>query len=771
MRTDIHPRFLILVGSIMLMLATQSFCATTDYAVEVSATIQELPPKIDFSWVADATATEYRIFRKSIDDTVWTGPVAVLDGGATAWTDGDVAVGGAYEYSFRKSRGVITDTVEVASGTSLTFTIFDTWGDGICCDRGLGSYEVTGCDTVYASGGLFGFYESTAFIIGTPESPCSTVVISITLDIFGEETSWQLTADATGDTLAEGGPYSSPRFGHILAGIQYTPPEDPGTVLLLVDAPVADSLEIELTRLELDMIREGYRVRRRDVPDDTPVPAVKSLIVGEYQSDPTISTLFIFGNIAVPYSGDVRAAHANHYGAWPADLYYGELDGAWTDSIVNETSASRPENHNVPGDGKFDQTFLPSDVDLQVGRVDLSRMPAFAEDEIGLLRHYLDKDHAFRTGEVTLRRRGLIDDNVGEGGGTAYACTGWRNFTAMFGSPATRARAWLPTLEANEYLCAYGCGGGSYSSCAGVATTTDFATLTMRTVFTMLMGSYFGDWDNTNNLMRAALGSADYPLVCFWAGRPAWQLHHMAVGYPIGYSARLTQNNHTLYMIGYGGRQIHTVLLGDPTLRLHAVKSPEVLGLECVLGGGIRLTWSASDDSAIAGYHVYRSQILRDGFARISPALIADTTYIDNGLVPGWSIYMVRAAKLESTASGTYFNLSAGIIDSIDVVAGAGPGMPDTLNETVLLEISPNPFRAGTVVTFHLNNRTRPVLEVYDVTGRLVRTIDAGWHDPGKHAVRWDGNDGNGNMVTSGIYFASLRAGRSVHSSKVVRVE
>ncbi|MFH1313952.1 MAG: FlgD immunoglobulin-like domain containing protein [Candidatus Eisenbacteria bacterium] len=771
MRIDIHPRLLILVGTIILLIAAQSICATRDYAVEVSATVQESPPQIDFSWVADLTATEYRIFKKSIADTVWTGPIAVLGGGTTTFTDTDVAVGEAYEYSFRKTRGTIIDTVEIASGTSVTFTIYDSWGDGICCDQGLGFYDVTGCDTLYASGGSFGSYESTSFTIGSPESPCSALVVSITLDTFGAETSWQLTVDETGDTLAQGGPYSAPRFGHILAGIRYTPPEDVGTVLLLVDEPVADSLENELTRLELDMIRDGYRVRRCDVPDGTPVPTVKSLIMARCQSDPTISTLFLFGNIAVPYSGDVHGAHANHQGAWPADLYYGELDGAWTDSIVNNTSASRPANHNIPGDGKFDQTFLPSDVDLQVGRVDLSRLPAFAESEVGLLRRYLDKDHAFRTGEISLPRRGLIDDNVGVGGGTAYACTGWRNFTAMFGSPATRARSWLPTLETDGYLCAYGCGPGSYSSCGGVATTADFATLTMQTVFTMLMGSYFGDWDNSNNVLRAPLGSANYPLVCFWAGRPAWHLHHMAMGYPIGYSARITQNNHTLYMIAYGGRQIHTALMGDPTLRLHAVKPPPALSLECAEVGEIRLTWSAPGDSAVAGYHVYRSESLHGGFTRLSPALIEDTTYVDSAPVSGRNIYMVRAVKTESTASGTYLNPSPGIIDSIEAVAGVEPPGHGTLPEATFLGSSPNPFLAGTKITFHLAGPGRADLRIHDVTGRLVHVITSGPLPAGKHTLKWDGCDRDGHHVTSGIYFVSLKTGRSVISSKVVKVE
>jgi len=50
------------------------------------------------------------------------------------------------------------------------------------------------------------------------------------------------------------------------------------------------------------------------------------------------------------------------------------------------------------GDGKFDQDTIPGPVQLAVGRVDLSRMPAFEADETTLLRQYLNRNHAWRHG-------------------------------------------------------------------------------------------------------------------------------------------------------------------------------------------------------------------------------------------------------------------------------------------------------------------------------------------------------------------------------------
>jgi hypothetical protein len=762
-----------LILGLVVGAAAASAAATRDYAVEVSATAEEAPPRIDFAWRADATATEYRVFRKAVVDTAWGDPIAVLPGTATSFSDDEVTVGEAYEYSFQKTRGIISDTVAVASGSAVAFSIYDSWGDGICCVYSLGSYKVSGCGVAYASGGAFRTSETTSFVVGSPENPCSLLVVDITLDIFGSETTWDLTDTATGDTLAQGGPYSSPKFGHILAGIRYAAPESLGTVLLLVDDAVASPLSGEIARLELDMIRDGYRVERRTVAADATVAEVKNLIVSECQNDATISTLFLLGSIAIPYSGDMRGAHANEFGAWAADTYYGELNGIWTDSVVNNTRAARIENHNVPGDGKFDQTYLPSALELQVGRVDLSNLPAFPDGEIELLRRYLNKDHGYRSGEIVVPRRGLIKDGTGEMSGAAYACTGWRNYTAMFGESAVHIGQWLPALQTNPYLCAFGSGAGSFTSCGTVISTNDYVTKTIYAVFQMLMGSYFGEWDATNNLMRASLASAGYGLACFWAGHPAWHLHHMALGYPIGYSARLTQNDHTLYMIGYGGMQTSIALMGDPTIRLHVVKPPTDLGLECIGGGSIGLAWRPPADSVL-GYHMYRAQNAREAFTRIDTGLLQDTTFVDTSPLPGSNAYMVRAVKIETTGSGTYLNLSPGVLDSIDVVAGVDADETDrevSVGDHLGLASRPNPFEAGVAIEFYLPEPDEVAVWIHDAAGRLVRSLDLGRRGPGRHVSGWDGRDSHGRQVASGVYYLSVTAGRARLSAKLVRIE
>ncbi len=463
--------------------------------------------------------------------------------------------------------------------------------------------------------------------------------------------------------------------GYLNAGIELPRVESRGKVILLVDDTMAMPLAAELARFEQDLIGDGWIVLRQEIARTAAVPTVRAAIQALYQLDPAATrALILFGRIPVPYSGNIAPdGHPDHQGAWPADAYYGDMDGVWTDSTVNNNAADRVENRNVPGDGKFDHSALPSDVELEVGRIDLSNFNVvpFGVSETELLRQYLDRNHDFRhrTGNfANVVRRGLIDDNFGYFGGEAFAASGWRNFTAFFGSaPGSVVEAdWFGTLATASHLWAYGCGGGSYFSAGGVGTSGDFGSTPSLAVFTILFGSYFGDWDTSDSFLRAPLAghAGSLGLVCLWAGRPHWHLHHLAVGETVGYGARLSQNNAGAFTSGYvvnnGARRIHIALMGDPTLRMHPVAPAGNPG--ATSSGGVPvLSWTASADP-VAGYRVYRAASPAGPFQPIRSAPVGGTSYTDRTGVPGQSYsYMVRAGKLESSASGTYFNEAQGV--------------------------------------------------------------------------------------------------------------
>jgi hypothetical protein len=318
---------------------------------------------------------------------------------------------------------------------------------------------------------------------------------------------------------------------------------------------------------------------------------------------------------------------------------------------------------------------------LQVGRVDLRDLPQFAPlHEADLLRNYLVKDHKFRHGELKVERRGLICDNFGVHEGEAFAANGWRNFAPMFGAEnikvingadqKSNADTWTATLQKDSYLWCYGTGPGGWFIANGVSKVDMFAKNDPLGVFYMLFGSFFGDWDSQQNYLRAPLASKTSGLACAWAGRPHWYFHHMVLGETIGNSAMLVQNNTGLYKQSRGANQVHIALMGDPTLRMHPVRPPG--NLEATISGGTAsLTWSASTDDSIVGYHVYRSSSPSGLSKRLTQSILNKLSYNDT-VRPGTYTYMVRAVKLENTASGTYFNPSQGVFRTIEAAAPMG---------------------------------------------------------------------------------------------------
>jgi PKD repeat protein len=85
--------------------------------------------------------------------------------------------------------------------------------------------------------------------------------------------------------------------------------------------------------------------------------------------------------------------------------------------------------------------------------------------------------------------------------------------------------------------------------------------------------------------------------------------------------------------------------------------------------------------------------------------------------------------------------------------------------------ISPNPFNPEATVTFLTSREGRVTMALYDLRGRLVRTLlqdellPAGYHD-----VRVDGRDSRGDRLASGVYYLRIRSSVDGEETKTVAV-
>ena len=467
-------------------------------------------------------------------------------------------------------------------------------------------------------------------------------------------------------------------FGYAHAAVYAPVTDSRGKVMVIVDSTTAGALAFELDRLKNDMTGDGWQVITRQIGGNATVASVKNMIGTTYSLDPQgLKQVLLIGSVPVPYSGNTAwDGHGDHQGAWPADVYYGDLYGLWTDASVNNITPSRPANQNIPGDGKFDQSYIPSIVELAVGRIDFRKIDASAFGEAGatgLIRRYLDKNHAWRTGAYEVEPKALVDDNFGYFGGEAFAANGYRNAYPVVGQANVVNADFFNNTNPQTWLMGYGCGGGHYQGAGGVGTSSNFATDTINVVFSNLFGSYFGDWDHESNpFMVAALASRGGILTCSWAGRPHQFYQALASGETMGYCIRETHNAqyNNGFVNTFGRSGAHITLLGDPTLRVNVVAPPSDVVAETVCGN-VRVAWHPAR-KPVDGYLVYRSLSAEGPFARITAQAVTDTSFTDYNPVEGTLFYQIRSVKSTGNpGGGVYVNNSTGSTGTVSYTAPA----------------------------------------------------------------------------------------------------
>jgi hypothetical protein len=473
--------------------------------------------------------------------------------------------------------------------------------------------------------------------------------------------------------------------GYILTAIHAAPVENRGKVILIVEQTAAKALAADLTRLAVNLVGDGWTVIRTNVPrhDDSHWPentnriaAIKSFVTNVYKADPAgTRAVFIIGHVPIPYSGFHNPdGHGGR--ALPADSYYGDIDGIYTDARLNNASLidpPEPRHENRIGDGKWDQNRYPAKLALAVGRIDFAKMPVFSKkSEMDLLRQYLNKDDRYRHHEL------VAADRVTVGGFLSPAPMNRRLFQQALKNGSRYfglAPGWITegdVFQSTGDSALLGLIGGwglpfrIQGADGGFHTSQDMANQARepRVCFALLYGSYLVDWEYPNNLMRAYLGTANFGLGAMWLlsapnGHLELSLEQLALGETIG-SGFLRTMNHDV-----NGRANFTfnAFLGDPTLRLQILAPAK--NLTASGRRNVTLTWTGSPETD--QYFVYRSANGLDGpWKRLTTGPIMGNRFTDESSPSGQKLYQVRAAKLTVTGSGSFTNLSQGVFRSVN---------------------------------------------------------------------------------------------------------
>ena len=119
------------------------------------------------------------------------------------------------------------------------------------------------------------------------------------------------------------------------------------------------------------------------------------------------------------------------------------------------------------------------------------------------------------------------------------------------------------------------------------------------------------------------------------------------------------------------------------------------------------------------------------------------------------------------TAAGTLVGMTGvtGLVSiamrTDSMVTSVRPSDDDQLPEVYSLSQNyPNPFNPSTEIVFGLPQQSQVRLAVYNVLGQEVRLLANGTFPAGSHVATWDGLNGAGNAMASGIYFYRIEARR-----------
>jgi hypothetical protein len=136
------------------------------------------------------------------------------------------------------------------------------------------------------------------------------------------------------------------------------------------------------------------------------------------------------------------------------------------------------------------------------------------------------------------------------------------------------------------------------------------------------------------------------------------------------------------------------------------------------------------------------------------PLRASDRSYLDANVEPGKTYHYQLVIQLRD-----------GEALRSEVVSLTIP-----LFHPMLSQNSPNPFNPRTTIEYALSERTAAVLNIYDAAGRLVRRLDQGIREAGTYRAQWDGTDGDGHALASGMYCYQLEGVPGVAARKMLLV-
>jgi len=179
-------------------------------------------------------------------------------------------------------------------------------------------------------------------------------------------------------------------------------------------------------------------------------------------------------------------------------------------------------------------------------------------------------------------------------------------------------------------------------------------------------------------------------------------------------------------------------------------------------GSSAEITWTQSDDIGVVQVEILLST---DSGANWD-------TVVASGPLNGsldWTVPTTSSStcRLKVVCHDAVGNASEAVSGSDFTIDDQSPVNEMPGNRLALAQNAPNPFNPRTEIKFSLPKAGAATLKIYNVEGRLVRTLLSGRQEAGVHTVVWAGDDDRGGRVASGLYFYRLTTDTRVLTRKM----
>ncbi|MCX5754063.1 MAG: right-handed parallel beta-helix repeat-containing protein [Candidatus Krumholzibacteria bacterium] len=189
------------------------------------------------------------------------------------------------------------------------------------------------------------------------------------------------------------------------------------------------------------------------------------------------------------------------------------------------------------------------------------------------------------------------------------------------------------------------------------------------------------------------------------------------------------------------------------------------------VGDTILVQWTVTGGDDADSVSIYYSDDAGDTYKRLAHGWPADSSYqwvippslSDSCLVKILAFDLGILAALDESDSLFAIRNKTGVGDEGEDDGGVPP-----IFVTALEQNYPNPFNGTTLMFYSIGERCEVEIKIYDPAGRVIKVLERAQREPGRYSILWNGSDGAGRSVASGVYFCRIKAGKYTQTRKIL---